>query len=86
MKEKTTKVCPICGSAKLYYEVGGKIGFVYHCKNCGYVGSLIVEANEEMVQVLKDEYTKKNLFLERKPLSKEKNKKGDEINGDKIDD
>jgi len=80
MKEKTTKVCPICGSAKLYYEVGGKIGFVYHCKNCGYVGSLIVEANEEMVQALK------NLFLERKALSKEKNKKGDEINGDEIND
>jgi uncharacterized Zn finger protein len=66
MKEKTTKVCPICGSAKLYYEVGGKIGFVYHCKNCGYVGSLIVEANEKMVQALKDEYAKKQ---------------GDEING-----
>jgi len=50
MKEKTTKVCPICGSAKLYYEVGGKIGFVYHCKNCGYIGSFIIEANEEMVK------------------------------------
>ena len=75
MKEKTTKVCPICGSPKLYYEVGGKIGFVYHCKNCGYVGSFIVEANEEMVQALK------NLFLERKALPKEKNKNGVEING-----
>ena len=59
MKEKTTKVCPICGSAKLYYEVGGKIGFVYHCKNCGYIGSFIIEANEEMAQALKDEYAKK---------------------------
>jgi len=78
MKEKTTKVCPICGSAKLYYEVGGKIGFVYHCKNCGYIGSLIVEANEEMAQALK------NLFLERKALTKEKNKS--KTNGDKIDD
>jgi len=71
MKEKTTKVCPICGSAKLYYEVGGKIGFVYHCKNCGYIGSFIIEANEEMVQALKDEYAKKNIFLERKALPRE---------------
>ena len=78
MKEKTTKVCPICGSAKLYYEVGGKIGFVYHCKNCGYIGSFIIEANEEMVQALK------NLFLERKALTKEKNKS--KTNGDKIND
>ena len=81
MKEKTTKVCPICGGPKLYYEVGGKIGFVYHCKNCGYIGSFIIEANEEMVQALKDEYAKKKLFLERKALPKEKNKKGDKING-----
>jgi len=65
MKEKTTKVCPICGSAKLYYEVGGKIGFVYHCKNCGYIGSFIVDANEEMIHAIK------NLFLERKALPKE---------------
>jgi transposase-like protein len=65
MKEKTTKVCPICGSAKLYYEVGGKIGFVYHCKNCSYIGSFIVEANEEMIHAIKDEYN---------------NKKGDEMN------
>jgi RNA polymerase subunit RPABC4/transcription elongation factor Spt4 len=78
MKEKTTKVCPICGSAKLYYEVGGKIGFVYHCKNCDYIGSFIVEANEEMVQALK------NLFLERKALTKEKNKS--KTNGDEIND
>ncbi|MGB7533110.1 MAG: hypothetical protein WA977_09085 [Halobacteriota archaeon] len=78
MKEKTTKVCPICGSAKLYYEVGGKIGFVYHCKNCGYIGSLIVEANEEMAQALK------NIFLERKALTKEKNKS--KTNGDEIND
>jgi len=78
MKEKTTKVCPICGSAKLYYEVGGKIGFVYHCKNCDYIGSLIVEANEEMAQALK------NLFLERKALTKEKNKS--KTNGDEIND
>jgi RNA polymerase subunit RPABC4/transcription elongation factor Spt4 len=75
MKEKTTKVCPICGSAKLYYEVGGKIGFVYHCKNCDYVGSLIVEANEEMVQALKDEYAKKKAFLRKKSFTKREKQK-----------
>lgn len=58
MEEKTAKVCPICGSSELYYEVGGQLGFVYHCKNCGHVSSFVVEANEEMVQAIKDEYTK----------------------------
>jgi len=60
MKEKTTKVCPVCGSSELYYELGAKLGFVYHCKNCGYVGSFIIEANEDMAQALQAEYAKED--------------------------
>ena len=54
--EKMLEVCPICGSTDLYYEAGGYTGKIYHCKNCEYVGALIVEADEEMVKAIKDDY------------------------------
>jgi len=50
------EVCPVCGSSELYYEMGGSIGKVYHCKNCNYVGALVVEADEEMIEAIKEEY------------------------------
>jgi transposase-like protein len=50
--EKTVEVCPVCGSSDLYYEVGGYTGKIYHCKNCDYVGALIVEADEEMAKAI----------------------------------
>ncbi len=59
MEEETLKVCSVCGSADLYYEKGGMIGFVYHCKNCGHISSFIVEADEGMVQAIRAEYAKK---------------------------
>ena len=52
--KKMMTVCPVCGSSDLYYEAGGSIGKVYHCKDCGYVGALVVEANEKMVDALKE--------------------------------
>lgn len=39
--------CPICGSCEIYPVAGGYIGPVYLCKNCGYRGSLILEAEDE---------------------------------------
>ena len=57
--EKILEVCPVCGSGDLYYEVGGYIGKIYHCKNCDYVGALIVEADEEMVRAIREEYEQK---------------------------
>ncbi|AEH61261.1 hypothetical protein Mzhil_1417 [Methanosalsum zhilinae DSM 4017] len=54
--EKMIKVCPVCGNSDLYYEAGGYMGMVYHCKNCGYIGSLVVEANEEMIKKIKEDY------------------------------
>ncbi len=59
MKAKPTmEVCPNCGSIDLYFETGGATGMVYHCKNCGYVGPLIVEADEEMAKAIKEDYEK----------------------------
>lgn len=57
--KKTLEICPVCGSTDLYYEVGGYTGKVYHCKNCGYIGPLIVEADEEMAKAIKEDYEHK---------------------------
>lgn len=53
------EVCPVCGSSDLYYETGGYTGQKYHCKNCGYVGPLIIEADEEMAEAIKEDYAQK---------------------------
>ena len=58
-REKTLEVCPVCGSSDLYYEAGGYIGKIYHCKNCDYVGALIVEAGEEMAKTIREEHEMK---------------------------
>ncbi len=55
-REKLIEVCPVCGNADLYYEVGGYAGTVYHCKECGYVGAFIIEANEEMIEKIRENY------------------------------
>ncbi|MDD1759092.1 MAG: hypothetical protein LUQ44_00645 [Methanothrix sp.] len=54
--EKIMEVCPVCGSEDLYYEAGGYTGKVYHCKNCDYVGALVVEANEDMAKAIREDY------------------------------
>lgn len=38
--------CPMCDSTDLYFEAGMMMGQVYHCKNCQYVGSLVVERDD----------------------------------------
>ncbi|MDM7918678.1 MAG: hypothetical protein QUS12_05870 [Methanosarcina sp.] len=42
----------------MYYEVGGYAGAVYHCKECRYVGAFVIEANEEMIEKIKEKYTR----------------------------
>lgn len=41
------EVCPECGSADTHYELGGETGKKYHCKDCGYIGALILQTTEE---------------------------------------
>jgi predicted RNA-binding Zn-ribbon protein involved in translation (DUF1610 family) len=55
-REKLIEVCPVCGNTDIYYEVGGYAGTVYHCKECGYIGAFVVEANEEMIEKIKEKY------------------------------
>jgi hypothetical protein len=50
------EVCPVCGNADLYYEVGGFAGKIYHCKQCDYVGPLVVEADGNMAKAIKGEH------------------------------
>ncbi len=39
----TTFLCPECGSKELYYEAGLISGYKYHCKDCDYIGSFVIE-------------------------------------------
>jgi transposase-like protein len=58
-EQKLTLICPVCGSSDLYYETGGYTGSAYHCKKCDYVGTLVIEADEEMTKVIREDYEKK---------------------------
>lgn len=40
---RTVLRCPQCGSTDLYYELGLITGYKYHCKNCQYVGPLVIQ-------------------------------------------
>lgn len=44
---KRIRTCPMCGGSDLYYESGMVTGQKYHCKDCGYVGSFVVEREVE---------------------------------------
>ena len=55
-EEELIEVCPVCGSSELYYEAGGYAGTIYHCKKCNYIGAFVIEANEEMVELIRKEY------------------------------
>jgi predicted RNA-binding Zn-ribbon protein involved in translation (DUF1610 family) len=39
---ETVLRCPQCGSTDLTYELGLITGYKYHCKNCQYVGPLVI--------------------------------------------
>ncbi len=64
--EKVQEVCPVCGNSELYLEAGGYTGKIYHCKNCDYMGALIVEADGEMARAIREDYEQ----------NKQKNKTG----------
>ena len=41
------KVCPMCGSTQIHYIAGMMTGEKYQCENCGYIGSVILEIDED---------------------------------------
>ncbi|MGB9929159.1 MAG: hypothetical protein ACPK85_12280 [Methanosarcina sp.] len=56
--ERLIEVCPVCANPDIYYETGGYTGAVYHCKECGYIGAFVIEANEEMIEEIREKYKK----------------------------
>jgi transcription initiation factor TFIIIB Brf1 subunit/transcription initiation factor TFIIB len=54
-------VCPVCNSTEIELDAGGYTG-KYYCKKCGYVGSFILEVDEEeLSEFLKARQEGKNL-------------------------
>jgi transposase-like protein len=39
--------CPVCKSPDIFPVAGGYLGQVYLCKDCGYRGSFVLEADEK---------------------------------------
>jgi len=39
--------CPVCGSKRVFMDLGGYIGTRYRCKDCGYRGALVIEEEDE---------------------------------------
>jgi len=37
--------CPVCKSRDIFAVVGGYMGQVYLCKNCGYRGSFVLKTD-----------------------------------------
>lgn len=46
-KTGSVLICPDCGSTSITYYMGLKTGLQYQCKDCGYVGSFIIEQDKE---------------------------------------
>ena len=40
---KKILMCPECKSTHVMYYLGAHIGYMYQCKDCGYVGSFVIE-------------------------------------------
>ena len=40
------KICPVCHSENIKLDAGGYTG-KYRCEDCGYVGVLIIEMEDE---------------------------------------
>ncbi|MBM4248763.1 MAG: hypothetical protein FJ149_04900 [Euryarchaeota archaeon] len=51
-KRPTVLRCPQCGSDEVVYEAGLITGYKYYCKDCMYMGPLIVSdsADDEVVR------------------------------------
>lgn len=45
-ERKSVLLCPQCRSSHVVYEAGLITGQVYHCLDCNYVGSFIIEVDE----------------------------------------
>lgn len=67
-------ICPICGSDEIELDSGGYTG-KYYCKDCGYVGSFIIEMEEGEYEKLKEAGELENFLEEKRKELPEKEKK-----------
>ncbi|MFO7792499.1 MAG: hypothetical protein R6W73_05900 [Candidatus Saliniplasma sp.] len=44
---KSIKRCPNCGSTDIVSVAGMMTGYKYHCRECDYVGVLVIEEDLE---------------------------------------
>ncbi|MFH1544715.1 MAG: hypothetical protein ABIE23_01295 [archaeon] len=51
--EKEHRFCPQCYSTELYWFMGGRLGDIYKCRECGYQGIALV-GDEEFIKELKE--------------------------------
>jgi len=42
----STKICPKCGGTNIFLWLGGNLGMIYQCKDCGYRGPVVLEKND----------------------------------------
>ena len=40
---KRILLCPVCSSSNVTYYLGANMGYLYQCKDCGYIGAFIIE-------------------------------------------
>ena len=66
---RTLRVCPQCGSDRIFYEAGMITGEKYHCYECDYIGSLVLEKEVD------DEEFEKHMPEPEKPEEKKKAKR-----------
>ena len=52
-----TEYCPVCGSSNVEWLLP-QTWSVWHCKDCGYIGSLIIE-DGELAKEIRKEWKKK---------------------------
>jgi hypothetical protein len=50
--------CPVCKSQEIFPVVGGYVGQVYLCKDCGYRGSFVLEIDD--TQAIKENENKES--------------------------
>ncbi|MEM0158298.1 MAG: hypothetical protein QXV22_04485 [Thermoplasmataceae archaeon] len=41
------KLCPHCGSRDITWIIGGIMGYIYTCQQCGYQGPFVVEVEPQ---------------------------------------
>jgi len=39
--------CLVCGSDEVFLWLGGSIGSLYHCTDCQYIGSVVLEIDAQ---------------------------------------